>query len=206
MVRRISRGRARAEDRLPWREEVARAVGREKGRLLERVSIHDGRVVKLAVEKVRLPNGNVTELEVIHHQGAAAAVPLDESGQVWLVRQYRHAVGDWLLEIPAGKLDPGEDPERCASREVAEEVGQRPAKLVSLGWIFTTPGFTDERIWLYLATGLEPAGQNLQHDEVLTVERLPLDEAVRRAARGEIHDAKSVCALLRARDLLDRGV
>lgn len=178
---------------------------RPKARLLERRSIHDGRVVKLAVETVQLPNDSIVELEVIHHQGAAAAVPLDESGHVWLVRQYRHAAGGWLLEIPAGKLDPGEDPERCAAREVAEETGQRPSKLVPLGWIFTTPGFTDERIWLYLATDLEAAGQDLQHDEVLTVERLPLDEAVRRAVHGEIHDAKSICALLLARDLLARG-
>jgi len=175
----------------------------EKGRLLERRSIHDGRVVKLAIERVRLPNGNVAELEVIHHQGAAAAVPLDSAGHVLLVRQYRHAVGDWLLEVPAGKLDPGEPPETCAAREVEEETGHRPGGLVELGWIFTTPGFTDERIWLFLATELTPSAQDLQHDEVLTVERLPLDEAVRMAARGEIHDAKSVCALLRARHFLD---
>jgi len=178
---------------------------RDEARVLERRPIHDGRVVKLAVERVQLPNGNVTELEVIRHPGAAAAVPVDESGQVWLVRQYRHATGEWLLEVPAGKLDhPGEDPERCAAREVTEEVGQRPGTLVPLGFIYTTPGFTDEKIWLYLATELEPAGQDLQHDEVLTVERIPFDEAVRRAVSGEIRDAKSVCALLRARDHLER--
>ena len=175
-----------------------------KGRVLERREIHDGRVVKLAVERVRLPNGNVAELEVIRHPGAAAAVPLDDAGHVWLVRQYRHATGEWLLEVPAGKLDPGEDPQHCAAREVAEEVGQRPGQLVPLGFIFTTPGFTDEKIWLYLATALEPAGQDLQQDEVLTIERLPFDEAVRLAANGEIRDGKSVCALLRARDHLDR--
>ena len=89
-------------------------------------------------------------------------------------------------------------------REVTEEVGQRPGTLVPLGFIYTTPGFTDEKIWLYLATELEPAGQDLQHDEVLTVERIPFDEAVRRAVSGEIRDAKSVCALLRARDHLER--
>ena len=183
---------------------MAAGMERGKGQTLERRAIHDGRVVKLAVERVRLPNGNVAELEVIRHPGAAAAVPLDASGHVWLVRQYRHATGEWLLEVPAGKLDPGEDPERCAAREVAEEVGQRPGALVPLGFIYTTPGFTDEKIWLYLATALEPAAQELQQDEVLTVERLPLDEAVRLAAGGEIRDAKSVCALLRVRDHLDR--
>jgi len=177
----------------------------ETARLLERRMIHDGRVVKLAVERVRLPNGNVAELEVIHHQGAAAAVPVDDTGEVWLVRQYRHAAGGWLLEVPAGKLDAGEAPERCATREVEEETGQRPSRLDPLGWIFTTPGFTDERIWLYLARDLEPSAQALQHDEVLGVQRMPLDEAVRLAMNGEIRDSKSVCALLRARHFLDRA-
>ena len=176
----------------------------DEARLLERRSIHEGRVVKLAIERVRLPNGNVAELEVIHHPGAAAAVPVDREGHVLLVRQYRHAAGGWLLEVPAGKLDPGESPETCAAREVEEETGHRPGRLVELGWIFTTPGFTDERIWLYLATDLTPAAQDLQHDEVLTVERMPLEEAARRAAQGEIRDAKSVCALLRARHVLEK--
>ena len=164
---------------------------------IERRSIYDGRVVRLSVDRVRLPNGNVAELEVIRHPGAAAVVPVDDEGRVLLVRQYRYAAGGWLLEVPAGKLDADEPPEVCARREVEEETGQRPGRLVSMGWIFTTPGFTDERIWLFLATGLHPTRQRLQHDEVLTVERLPLDEAVRRAASGEIRDAKSVCALLR---------
>jgi ADP-ribose pyrophosphatase len=160
--------------------------------------VHAGRVVNLRVDEVRLPNGNVCELEIIHHPGAAAVVPLDSDGRVLLVRQYRHATGGWLLEVPAGKLDAGEDPETCARREVEEETGHRPGNLEPLGWIWTTPGFTDEKIWLYLATGLTPTAQALQADEVLTLERLPLDEAVTRALSGEITDAKSVCALLRA--------
>jgi ADP-ribose pyrophosphatase len=117
---------------------------------------------------------------------------------VLLVRQYRYATGGWLLEIPAGKLDRGESPETCAGREAEEEVGYRPGKLEPLGWIWSSPGFADEKIWLFLATGLEEAKQELEHDEILHVERMSFQEAVEKAARGEIHDAKSAVALLRA--------
>ncbi len=160
--------------------------------------IYEGRVVRLRVETVRLPNGNVSELEIVRHPGAAAVVPLDRDGTVHLVRQYRHATGRWLLEVPAGKLDGGEPPEVCAARELEEEVGQTAGSLAPLGRIFTTPGFTDERIWLFLATDLTPARQALQPDESLRVERVPLEEAVRMALGGEVEDAKSICALLRA--------
>ena len=168
------------------------------GKRLSSRSIFDGKVVRLSVDEVRLPNGHTTELEMIRHRGAAAAVPVDDRGEVLLVRQYRYAASGWLTEIPAGKLDGGESPETCAAREVEEETGYRPDRLIPMGWIWTTPGFTDERIWLFLATGLSPGRQELGRDEVLTVVRMPLAEAVARATRGEIQDAKSVCALLRA--------
>jgi len=175
-----------------------------EGKLLESRQVHDGKVVKLSVDRVELPNGSVTELEVIRHQGAAAVVPLTADGDVLMVRQYRHATGGWLLEVPAGKLDPGEAPDICAARETEEEVGYRVGRLDSLGWIWTTPGFTDEKIWLYLARDLVPGSQNLDGDEVLTVEKMPLVEAVSRVHRVEICDGKSVCALLRAATYLDR--
>ena len=167
-------------------------------RVLASRKVHDGRIVKLFVEEVRLPNGHTVPLEIVRHPGAAAVVPVDGRGHVILVRQYRHATGGWLLEVPAGKLDhPGEPPEACALREVEEETGFRAGRLEPLGWIWTTPGFTDEKIWLFAARDLTPTRADLQPDEVLTVESLPLEEAVRRAGRGEIVDAKSVCALLR---------
>jgi ADP-ribose pyrophosphatase len=125
-------------------------------------------------------------------------LPLREDGMVLLVRQYRHAVGDWLLEVPAGKLSPGEEPEACARRELEEEAGVRAATLHPLGAIWMTPGFCDERIWLFLATGLSEGEQRLERDEVLRVERLPLAEAERLAMEGGIQDAKSICAILRA--------
>ena len=168
--------------------------------------VHDGRIVKLSLEEVRLPNGNVITLELIRHPGASAVVPVDSDGNVILVRQYRHATGSWLLEVPAGKLDhPGESPEDCALREVEEETGYRAERLVPLGWIWTTPRFTNEKIWLYLALDLSATRSNLQADEVLTVESLPLAEAARRALSGEIVDGKSVCALLRAAAAIASG-
>ncbi len=165
---------------------------------LSRREIHNGRIVRLSVDTVRLPNGRVHELEMIRHPGAAAVVPVLDDGNVILVRQYRYATGGWLLEVPAGKLDAGEPPETCAAREVEEETGYRVGKLDSLGWIWTTPGFTDERIWLYLARDLTASTQDLQQDEVLSVVTIPLEEAVGKAARGEIADGKSVAALFRA--------
>jgi ADP-ribose pyrophosphatase len=165
---------------------------------LERQHVYQGRIVDLSVDRVRLPNGNVCDLELIRHPGAAAVVPVAENGDVILVRQYRYAAGGWLVEVPAGKLDGGEAPEMCATREVEEETGFKTGRLSSLGWIWTTPGFTDEKIWLFLATELTPSRSALQPDEILAVKRMPFAEAVDLALRGEIRDAKSVCALVRA--------
>ena len=171
---------------------------RPKGERLGSREIYRGRTFNVDVDQVRLPNGKEVELELVHHRGAAAVVPVLDDGTVLLVRQYRYATGGWLLEIPAGKLDNGESPETCAGREAEEEVGYRPSKLEPLGWIWSTPGFADEKIWLFLATGLESTKQGLEEDEILHIERMPLQEAVEKAASGEIHDAKSAVALLRA--------
>lgn len=170
--------------------------------LLERRRELTGRIVNVDLERVALPNGSVCELEIIRHPGAAAVVPLSPDGSVLLVRQYRHATGGTILEVPAGKLDPGESPESCARRETEEETGYRAGELVPLGWIWTTPGFTDERIWLFLARQLETSHQDLQADEDLVVERLPLQEALSLALSGGIDDGKSICALLRAAGFL----
>ncbi|MBV8203195.1 MAG: NUDIX hydrolase [Acidobacteria bacterium] len=174
--------------------------GREDGgaqRLTSR-TVFSGRRIRLQVDRIRLPNGAEHDFEMIHHPGAAAIVPLLGSGEVVLLRQFRYATGGWLLEVPAGTLDAGESPEQCAARELREETGLQAGALQPLGWIWTTPGFTDERIWLYLATDLTAGRQALEGDEVLTLERLPLARAAAMAAGGEIVDAKSVAALLRA--------
>ena len=172
-------------------------------KLLESRELYRGKIIDLFVDRVKLPNGNVCELETIRHPGAAAVVPVDADRNVVLVRQYRYAASGWLYEVPAGKLDGGEDPAVCAARELEEEVGLRPGRLTPMGWIWTTPGFTDERISLYLATELVASKQSLQPDEVLNVERMPFDVAVDLARRGGIRDAKSVCALLRAVHFLE---
>jgi ADP-ribose pyrophosphatase len=174
------------------------SAGDPKAERLGTREIYRGRTFNVDIDQVRLPGGVEAELELVHHRGAAAVVPVLDDGTVLLVRQYRYATGGWLLEIPAGKLDHGESPEACAGREAEEEVGYRPSKLEPLGWIWSSPGFADEKIWLFLATSLQEARQELEHDEILHIERMPLQEAVEKAARGEIHDAKSAVALMRA--------
>jgi ADP-ribose pyrophosphatase len=152
-------------------------------------------VVNLTLETVTLPNGATIELEVVRHQGAAAVVPLLEDGAVLLIRQYRHAAGGYIYEIPAGKIEKGEDPRDCAAREVEEEIGYRASRLDHLATFFTTPGFTDEVISVYLATGLVPGTQRLGRDEVLDVVQMPLEEAIRRIADGTIRDGKTIVGL-----------
>lgn len=171
--------------------------------LLESRTVFAGRVLGLEVDRVRLANGKVSELEVVRHPGAVAIAAVTSSGELLLVRQFRYATGDWLLEVPAGKLDPGEEPHTAAARELEEETGYRAGRLEPLGWVWTTPGFSNETIHLYLALDLEPTRQTLEDDELLTVERLPLDEAVERALDGRLYDSKSVCCVLRAARRLD---
>jgi ADP-ribose pyrophosphatase len=154
--------------------------------------------VRVATERVTLPNGNSVELDIVHHPGAAAVVPFVSANEVLLIRQYRHAAGGSILEVPAGKLDPGEPPASCAARELEEEAGFRAARLVELGWIWTTPGFTDERIFLFAAFDLEPVAHRHDPDEVIETLRSSLDDALALVWRGELNDAKSALALLRA--------
>ncbi len=164
--------------------------------------IYKGRVVHLTVEEILLPNGHRMEIEIIRHPGASAVVPLTDEGEVILIRQYRHAVGGYIYEVPAGKLDAGEPPEVCAARELTEEAGVVAGRLSRLASIVTTPGFTDEVIHLYLAEELTPAKTAHESDEVITLLRRPLAETLAMIARGEITDGKSICALF----LADRTV
>jgi ADP-ribose pyrophosphatase len=169
-----------------------------EARLEKKREIFKGRVIDVSVDTIILPNGNRHDLELVRHPGAAAIVPVDADGEVTMERQWRYATGGYLLEVPAGKLDHGEDPRLCAERELREETGITAKTLVPLGFIWVSPGFTDERIWLFLALELTRGAAALEADEVLTLEQLPLREAAAMAQRGEIEDAKSVCGLLRA--------
>lgn len=168
---------------------------------LARRELWQGSVGRFGEEDIALPTGRNITLAVLQHPGACAVVPLLADGNVVLIRQYRHAVRETLWEIPAGKLDPGESLETCALRELHEETGYQtdPRHLLSLGAICVTPGYSDERIHLYLARELRAGAQALGPDEAIACAQVPLAEAVRMAEDGEISDAKSVIALLRAR-------
>jgi ADP-ribose pyrophosphatase len=160
----------------------------------DRRTIYPGRIVDLGLETTTLPDGRTVDLEIIRHPGAAAIVPVHTDGTVTLVHQHRHAAGGMIYEVPAGVLDDGELPMACAIRELAEEV-QLAGQLTPLGCIHTTPGFTDERIWLFLATELGPADARPEEDEYIEVVRIPFQTALAMTTDGRITDAKTICAL-----------
>jgi ADP-ribose pyrophosphatase len=151
----------------------------------------------VCIEDVELPDGRSLELEMIRHPGASAIVPFEANGDVLLIRQFRHAVGGTIWEVPAGKLD-GDTPEVCARRELEEEAGRRAGRLVSLGNILTTPGFTDEVIHLFAAYDLEEVPTRRERDEFIEVVRTPLPKALELVWKGELRDAKSAMALIHA--------
>ena len=162
-----------------------------------RREIYRGRVVDLGLERVTLPNGVAVELEVLRHVGAAAIAAVDEAARVVLIRQYRHAGGGFLWELPAGLLQgPGEPPEACATRELREETGLEAGELTRLGTVLMTPGYSDERIHLFLARRLTEREHARDFDEVITeIRRVPLPEALAMVRRGEIVDAKTIAGL-----------
>ncbi len=162
---------------------------------LERQEVFAGKVLHLYLDRVRLPNGREADWEVVEHRGAVGIVALEEDGEVHLVRQYRHAPGRDLLEIPAGKLDEGEEPAACARRELAEEVGLGGGAWDRLASFYTTPGFSDEVLHLYLARELRPVQAAPDEDEFLEVVRLPLGEALAMVSAGGIEDAKTIAGL-----------
>jgi ADP-ribose pyrophosphatase len=171
----------------------------EEAKRLARRELWKGSVGCFGEEDIELPNGRRITLAVLQHPGACAIVPLLDDGRVVMVRQYRYAVHKTLWEIPAGKLDPGEPLEQCAHRELEEETGYKATQLISLGSIVMTPGFCDERIHLYLARELRQGTQALEHNELLECVPLPFVEALAMAQSGEIDDAKTAVALMRAR-------
>lgn len=162
----------------------------------EITNIYKGKIFDVAVERVTLPNGATKNREVVRHPGAAAMVPLLDDGTVVLVKQYRHAVGEFVWEIPAGTLEPDEDSVTCARRELTEEIGYKAEHLDKITEILPAPGYTDERIHIFVATGLSLAEQSLEDDEVLEVEPVPIQRAVEMIRQGKIQDAKSIVGIL----------
>ena len=159
--------------------------------------IFSGRIFDVTVDTVR--EGDRTYVrEVVHHRGSAVMVPAFDDGTIAMVRQYRHPAVKYLLELPAGTLDDKERPEEGAARELEEELGVVAGKLEKLCEFFVSPGFCEEKMWLYLATDLKETKQRLEYDELIEVVRLPIDQALQMITDGEIEDAKTIIGLLLA--------
>lgn len=167
-------------------------------KFLDSKVVYDGNLLKVYCDKVELPNGKEASREFIRHPGAVAVVPVTPEGNIVLVRQYRYPVGKTMLEVPAGKLDKGEHPDECARRELEEETGYVAHTIKKLSSIYTTPGFTDEVIHLYLAEHLTLAKQCPDEDEFLDVEEYTKEQIKIMINDGTINDAKSILALLLA--------
>ena len=162
--------------------------------------VYSGRVVDVDIDTVRFPDGSVGELEIIRHSGASAVVPVLSGAaadpEILLIRQFRHAADGPIWEVPAGRLDPGETPEACARRELVEEAGFQAGRLDRLTTIFTTPGFTDERIHLFVAHDLIATQHHREADEFIETHRMPLARALAMIRSGDVTDAKTVVSLL----------
>ena len=163
--------------------------------------VYSGRVLDLDIDTVRFPDESVGEMEMIRHSGASAVVPVLSDGaaadpEILLIRQFRHAADGVIWEVPAGRLDPGESPEACARRELEEEAGATAGRLERLTTIYTTPGFTDERIHLFVARDLVPGPHQREADEFIETHRVPLSRALAMIRSGEISDGKTVVSLL----------
>lgn len=165
---------------------------------LSREELFSGRILKMRVDRVTLPDGQESTREVVSHPGGVGIAALTEAGELLLVQQYRYPYGELVTEIPAGKRDPGEDPLATGKRELEEETGYVADRYEPLGRVYPSPGYTDEVIYLYLATGLHKTAAHPDEDEFLHVLRRPLAELVQQVMRGELPDAKTQVAVLKA--------
>jgi ADP-ribose pyrophosphatase len=164
----------------------------------QRTSIYQGKIIDVGLDRIELPNGRQAELEIVRHPGGAAVVALDPDHRVCLLRQYRHAAGGWLWELPAGKIDPGEDPFSTARRELEEEAGVAADAWQPLGYMYSSPGVFTEVIHLFLARGLRPIGHDHEAHEVIAIHWFPFEEALQWANDGTLTDAKTLIGLFRA--------
>jgi ADP-ribose pyrophosphatase len=165
--------------------------------------IYQGKIINLRVDDVALQDGSKSKREVVEHPGAVAILALTDEGDAYFVRQYRKPIEKELLEIPAGKLDDGEEPAGCAARELGEEIGMAADEMKQIACFYSSPGFASEKLYIYLATGLKPVDVQTPEGEILQAFRLPLLEAVAMARSGEITDGKTLIALLLAADILE---
>ncbi|ABO50422.1 NUDIX hydrolase [Desulforamulus reducens MI-1] len=158
--------------------------------------VYEGKILNLRVDQVTLPNGREGSREVVEFSQAVAVVAVKEDNKVLLVKQYRYPVGEVLMELPAGKMDQDENPEQCALRELQEETGYKPRSIQKICDFYTTPGFSSERMHLFLATGLTEGEQSPDEDEFVKVEEVPFDQAIQMIFEGKIQDGKTIAGLL----------
>lgn len=170
---------------------------------LSREEKYSGKILSVHRDVIRLPDGAEAVREVVEHSGGVGILPVDENGDVYCVRQFRYAFGTHLLEMPAGKLEPGEDPFGCAVRELSEETGFTAAEYTDLGRLYPSPGYCHETLYLYMATGLTRGQAHLDRGEFLDVEKHGLDELYDMVMRNELPDAKTAMAVIKARLLWD---
>jgi len=181
-------------------DDADKRAGVNPGQISSR-RVHTGKIIKLDTDTVRFPDGSVGEMDMVRHPGASAIVPFltdprSENPELLLIKQYRYAAEQYLYEIPAGRLDNNEDPAHCAARELREETGCRAERIDFLFTMYTTPGFTDEQIHVFMATGLERGATAHEADEFMTLETVPLSRALRLIEQGEIKDAKTALGIL----------
>lgn len=173
--------------------------------IIARETIYHGRAFNVRRDEVRLQNQNTVFLDIIEHVGAVTILPLDADGRIIFIHQYRHPAGKEMLELPAGTLNPGEQPEMCALREIREETGFAAGKLQKIGEFFLAPGYSTEYMHVFFATDLRPDPLPGDEDEFITLEPIPTRQAYEMALNGGLQDGKSLAALLLARPLLDKA-
>jgi ADP-ribose pyrophosphatase len=166
-----------------------------KFKTLKSETVYEGKAFDVRREQLLLPDGKTTQFDLVVHPGAVTLIPIDAQGRVLFIRQYRHAVGKELLELPAGTLEIGEEPEACASREVREETGMSAGKLTKVGEFYLVPGYSTEYMYIYLASNLQPDPLPGDDDEFITVEAFALDMLPQLVRQGVLQDAKSIAAL-----------
>jgi len=173
-----------------------------KFELITSENTYAGRAFNVRRDHLLTPSGNTVKYDIIEHIGSVSLVPVDDNGQIYFVRQYRHAAGMDLLELPAGTLEPGEPPEEAARREIREEIGMAAQNMLEIGSFYLAPGYSTELMHVFLATGLTYDPLDPDADEYLSVEKLPVAEALQLAESGQMQDAKSLAALLLAKKYL----
>jgi ADP-ribose pyrophosphatase len=164
--------------------------------------LFSGRVFNVRRDRVEMPGGKEVTLDVVEHRDAVTILPVDDQNRIWFVRQYRHPIGEEVLELPAGVVEEGEPPETCALREIREEIGMAAGELTKIAYFYLAPGYSEEAMHVFLARELRPETLQADEDEFLSVEQIEVEEAYRMAQAGQIKDAKTLAALFVAREVL----